>query len=393
MSTASALTSIDFDTATNFLVKEEDEPTIDAFYDSSTFNLILDWAFNNAYSDVIFTSEQTILYRKNRQTYASRQRSLSEAQVADTARWVASEGAAVRALTGEFCDASYATPKCPITGERKRFRTNITRVHSSRCENAVAIVMRTIAGEPWDLAVHKLPKGLQRYCFADSGLNMVVGPMGSGKTTLVTSMIKHINLTTRNYIVTYEDPIEFDFSMITRAAIPVAQTEIHTGIKSFSEALANVTRRSADVIYWGESRDIDSIRSLTVACDLGAAVYTTAHANSVASTIPRLVRMFPAHQRDGMQAALVCALQTLCFQCLLPCTKGGVVALREYLFLDDEVKRKLVDLPLSQLSSEIQNIQLAQGGDLNTALMGLSDNNTITDLVLKQQVEKHTKGH
>ena len=57
------------------------------------------------------------------------------------------------------------------------------------------------------------------------------------------------------------------------------------------------------------------------------------------------------------------------------------------------MKRKLVDLPLSQLSSEIQNIQLAQGGDLNTALMGLSDNNTITDLVLKQQVEKHTKGH
>ncbi len=372
-------------------VPELNEPRIDAFYDIATFHHILEWARRHAYSDVIFTSEQRLLYRRNRQTFASRQSSLSESQVADTVRWIASEGAAVRALTGEFCDTSYATPVCLVSGLRTRFRACITRVYSSRCENALAIVMRTIAGEPWDLATHKLPDKWLRYCFADSGLNMVVGPMGSGKTTLVASMIKHISLTTRNYIVTYEDPIEFDFGQVHDAPIPVAQTEIRAGVKDFAHALANVTRRSADVIYWGESRDLDSIRSLTVACDLGAAVYTTAHANSVATTIPRLIRMFPAQQRDGMQAALISALQTLCFQCLIPSSDGNVIPLREYIWLDDAAKSDLIDLPLAQLNLRIQQLQTRQGGDIRVALDELLASGSISSSVYEQQLRKHQK--
>ena len=371
---------------------ELDEPVIDGFYGPDTLNKLLVWAVDNDYSDVIITSEQPILYRRHRLTFRSRQRALSEAQVADTARWLASEGAAVRALTGDFCDVSYATPRCLADGSRQRFRVNVTAIHSSRCENAIAIVLRAVSGEPWDLEQHQLPSALQRSCFSDAGLNLVAGPMGSGKTTLVTSIIKEINLTTQRYIVSYEDPVEFDFGLVEGISIPVAQTEINKGVKSFTDALTNVTRRSADVIYWGESRDPDSIRSLTVACDLGAAVYSTVHANSVATTIQRLVRMFPDEQRDGMQAALIASLQVLVYQRLIPKLNGGAVALREYLVFDDELKDRLMDLPLARLSKEIRRAQLNNGSDLLSALDHLFETGQINRKVHATIKQHFTKG-
>ena len=362
-------------------VVETDEPVIDGFFNVDILNQILRWSQQYGYSDVIITSEQRILYRRHRRTFVSRQRALSESQVADSVRWLSSDGVSIRALTGDFSDFSYRTPGLKTRSDRLRFRVNVTSVYSANCENALAIVMRSVAGAPWPLNHHRLPNDLKPALFNDIGLNLIAGPMGSGKTTLAASIIRRINEQSQRYIVTFEDPIEYDMSLIEGTQIPIAQTEIKRGVKSFNDALANVTRRSADVIFWGESRDPDSIRSLTIACDLGAAIYSTVHANSVANIIPRLVRMFPAEQRDGQQAALISTLQTLIFQRLIPHRTKGLVALREWLIMTDRLRQSLMDVPLAQITERVHEAQLKCRSDAVSSLK---------DLYSQQQISRQT---
>ena len=370
--------------AKRWRVREHNEPSLGSNYNKSVLDDLLAWAHKNGYSDIIITSEQYILYRKFRRTWVSSQNPLSESQVADTVRWLSSDGVSLRALSGAYSDFSYTTPINETCKTKIRFRVNVTSVYSRRCESALAIVLRTIAGEPWELARHNLGSQLVESCLSEVGLNLIAGPMGCGKTTLASSLIRHINTNSQRYIVTYEDPIEFDFGLIGESCIPVAQTEIGKGVKSFSQALANISRRSADVIFWGESRDLESIRSLTIACDMGAAVYSTVHANSVASTIGRLVRMFPQGQRDGMQSALISSLQTLILQRLLPAKNGGLIPLRESLMLDDEIKDQLIDLRLDNLNTAILVLQRKQHSDPLTALSRLFNEDLITESVYQR---------
>jgi len=356
------LSSADMAGGPSFVVPESHEPLIDAFFGPESVNAFLAWAATNGYSDVIFTTNRRITYRKYRKTYVSRQNSLTESQVDTVAATLISEGASVRALTAKPTDSAYATPKDADTGARHRFRVNLTAVQAHDSDNSIAIVCRSIPGKPWEYSRHNVDAALEAALFPDIGLSIVSGPMGSGKTTLTASIIRKITEETQKYIVTYEDPCEFDFSLLN-SAIPVAQTQIGRGVESFSDALGNVTRRSADVIYWGESRDPDSIRSLTVACDLGAAVYTTAHANDVAETIPRLVRMFPSDKRDGMQAALVSTTSSIIFQRLIPAKNGGVIPFRTHLVLTDNFKGRVIDLELGALARETLKEQISQNSD------------------------------
>src|SRR5688572_23417120 len=127
----------------------------------------------------------------------------------------------------------------------------------------------------------KLPAVLKRLADLRSGLVLVTGPTGSGKSTTLAAVIDHINRYQRRHIVTIEDPVEF-VHQNNRSIITHREVGEHTD--SFANALRGVTRQDADVVLVGEMRDLETIALALSAAATGVLVYGTLHTNSAGKT-------------------------------------------------------------------------------------------------------------
>jgi twitching motility protein PilT len=153
-----------------------------------------------------------------------------------------------------------------------------------------------------DFAQLNLPvELLRKFCEESTGLVLVCGPAGSGKSTTIASMIDFINENREKHIVTIEDPIEFLFkskkSMIN-------QRELGADVLSYPAALKYVTQQSPDIIYIGNVRDEDTMRAAIAATELGTFVFTTFHTVNALQTITRMVNFFPPHLHEEVRMQL-----------------------------------------------------------------------------------------
>lgn len=191
-------------------------------------------------------------------------------------------------------DFSYEVPKL------SRFRVNVLR-HV----NGVGAVFRTIPQHIKNLDELRLPPVIRQLARNRKGLILVTGPTGSGKTTTLASMIDFINRERRGHIITIEDPIEY---MHSNQKCLVSQREVGTHTASFSAALRSALREDPDVILVGEMRDLDTINLAVTAAEMGILVMGTLHTNSAASTIERIINVFPASDEPYIRATLSTSL-------------------------------------------------------------------------------------
>jgi twitching motility protein PilT len=201
-----------------------------------------------------------------------------------------------------------------------RFRAN---VHRQR--GAVEAAFRIIPEKIRTLRQLGLPSVLEELARKDSGLLLVTGPTGSGKSTTLAAMVDQINHERRCMIVTIEDPIEYVFR--NRNCI-VKQREIGLDTKSFEIALREALRQDPDVIVVGEMRDLETIRTALTAAETGHLVLATLHTPDVMQTIDRIIDVFPPHQQNQVRLQVANTVQGIVAQQLLPLTggKGRVVA-------------------------------------------------------------------
>ena len=154
-----------------------------------------------------------------------------------------------------------------------------------------------------------------------NGLILITGPVGSGKTTTLASMVAYINETREDHIITVEDPIEV---VQASKGCNVTQREVGNHTKNFHSALKGALREDPDVIIIGELRDLETIEMAITAAETGHLVIGTMHTSDAATTLNRLLDVFPAAQQTQIRASVAESLRGIVCQRLLPGIEGGV---------------------------------------------------------------------
>jgi twitching motility protein PilT len=184
------------------------------------------------------------------------------------------------------------------------------------------------------------------------GLVLVTGPTGSGKSTTLATIVDHANRTRRDHILTIEDPVEF---VHQSQRCLVNHREIHTHTRSFASALRGALREDPDIIMVGELRDLETIALALEAANTGHLVMGTLHTTSAASTIDRIIDIFPANEQAQIRASLADALRAVIAQTLfrrvdLP----GRVAAQEILLATPAVRNLIREHKVHQIATTIQ---------------------------------------
>jgi twitching motility protein PilT len=242
-------------------------------------------------------------------------------------------------------------------------------------ERGAAAVFRIIPEKIVPLAELNLPPSVDKVVDLRSGLVLVTGPTGSGKSTTLASIIDKINQTFARHIVTIEDPVEF-VHQSKRSVL--SQREVGTDSLSFATALRAAIRQDADVILVGEMRDLETISLAITAAEMGALVFGTLHTNSAAKTIDRIIDAFPPERQPQVRASLAESLQGVIAQLLLRTIDGkGRVAVNEILFGGGGLSNLIREGNTPMINSLISSGR-AQGMQLmDDALMTLAERKTI----------------
>jgi len=197
-----------------------------------------------------------------------------------------------------------------------------------------------------------LPEEIEDLTRLSSGLILVTGPTGSGKTTTLNFMIDLINSERRCKIITVEDPVEYIHSQ--KKAI-IVQQELYTDVKTFGSALVHVLRQDPDVICVGEMRDLDTTATALTAAETGHLVIATCHTPNAFQTIERIVSIFPDTQQPQIVAQLANCLKGVLAQRLIPtANKKSRVLATEFLLVEPAAQRHIREHEFHQLVSVIQ---------------------------------------
>jgi len=227
-----------------------------------------------------------------------------------------------------------------------RYRFNVYRQRGS-----VGAAMRVIPHEIPSLEQLRLPPILRDLTRRHSGLILVTGPTGSGKSTTIASMIDVINTERECHIMTIEDPIEY---LHQHKSSMINQRELGTDTDSFGNALKAVLREDPDVILVGEMRDLETISAAITLAETGHLVFATLHTRSAPATVDRVVDVFPAHQQEQIRVQLSTSLEAVVSQQLLPRLGGGRVAAIEVLVATSAVRNLIREGKTYQIYSVIE---------------------------------------
>ena len=197
-----------------------------------------------------------------------------------------------------------------------------------------------------------LPPIIAHLADLSSGLILLTGATGSGKSSTVAAIINHINQTRRCHIVTIEDPIEYIHS---HDQATVDQREVASDTNSFSEALRRVLRQSPDVVMIGEIRDRESAQVAITLAETGHLTLSTLHTRGAVATIDRLIDMFPAEQHIQMRAQLSASLVGVVWQRLLPrVDQKGLVLACEVMIMTPAIRALIRKANTHEIYSAIQ---------------------------------------
>lgn len=222
-----------------------------------------------------------------------------------------------------------------------------------------------------------IPKIMREVIKRPSGLVLVTGPTGSGKSTTLASILDTINRDEYGHLITIEDPIEF---VHPHKNCVVNQREVGVDTKSFHNALRQILRQDPDFILVGELRDVETIEMALTMAETGHLVFGTLHTNSAVQTVNRVINVFPPHQQSQVRQLLSFTLQAVLSQCLLPKADGkGRAMACEVLIPTMGIRNLIREEKIHQIYSAMQTGQGETGMQtMNQHLISLIRSGVVT---------------
>jgi len=243
--------------------------------------------------------------------------------------------------------------------------------------NSVCLACRQVQAEIPTIEDLCLPEVCKKLALKDSGLVLICGPTGCGKSTTLAAMVGYMNNNVRRNIITIEDPIEY---VHTDNLCSFSQRQVGTDTRSFNIALRQALRQDPDVILMGEMRDLESIATTLTAAETGHLVLTTLHAPNAIQAIDRIIDVFPPHQQPQVRTLLSFVLEGILSQQLLPKANGAGLALALEVMVPNSAIRNLIrEDKIHQIYGQMQVGQLKFGMQtMNQSLFSLYERGLIT---------------
>lgn len=260
-----------------------------------------------------------------------------------------------------------------VDGVRWRFRVNMLKQMGH-----MGLVARRVSNWIPNFEGLNLPPSMVDLCKYDQGMVLLAGVTGSGKTTTIASMLNWINATYRKHILTLEDPIEFIY---TEDKCLINQREIGLDVKDFEIGMKHAVREDPDVMLVGEMRDRETFMTAIHAAETGHLVFGTIHASSAATTIGRILDLFPAEMHPALRSAIAMNMKGIVAQKLLPSIKPGVgrVPTVEIMTFTPTVRKLILEEKDDKLSDAIR---MSKQDGMQDFTMSL------TDLVQRDLVDR-----
>lgn len=242
----------------------------------------------------------------------------------------------------------------------------------------LSLVARRVNNSIPNFAGLGLPPSMESLCNFPEGLVILAGVTGSGKSTTIASMLDYINEREPLHILTVEDPIEFTF---TDKKAYINQREIGLDSKDWHKALKDAVRQDPDIILVGELRDVETFEAAVHAAETGHLVFGTIHASSAATTINRILDLFPPEKHGAIRKALANNLKAVVAQKLLKGLKKSRVPTNEIMIVNPTI-RKLI------ATEEDAKLQDAVKMFYNEGMVDFTEN--LRQLVERGDVDKAT---
>ena len=227
-----------------------------------------------------------------------------------------------------------------------RFRTNVFQQRGTFC-----LAMRYVKTRIPEFEELGLLPIVAKIAEAPRGIVMVAGATGSGKSTTLAAMLQHLNRTSRDHVITLEDPIEYVFE---DDKCVIEQREIGLDTPSYPHGLKYVLRQDPDIIMIGEMRDAISFQAAIGAADTGHLVLSTLHTTTASQSVTRILDFFKAEDREQVRRQLVGTLQAVICQRMVQTVEGGVTVALEILISNSTVRKLIEENRLDKLPAAIE---------------------------------------
>ena len=224
------------------------------------------------------------------------------------------------------------------------------RVNAYRQRGSAAAVIRLVSFDIPDWQELGIPPQVMELAAMESGMILVSGTAGSGKSTTQACLIDRINRTRDCHIVTLEDPIEF---LHRHQKSIVSQREVSIDTRDYLSALRACVRQVPDVILLGEMRDAETMQTAISAAETGHLVIATLHTKGAVNTIDRIIDMFPGNQQPQIRVQLSAVLRTVISQQLLPTTDDTLLPVFEIMRMTDAIRTLIRDNKSHQIDNTI----------------------------------------
>ena len=305
------------------------------------FNSLLEMMSKKMASDLHLSAGDKPFGRIHSHLKALNDRIYTEAELSEISEQIMTSEQKEAFETARSVDIGYSYKKL-------RFRINL---YLSRGRKAMAV--RLLDGNLTTLSALNLPPQLSELAQLKSGLVLVSGITGSGKSSTLSALLTEVNDTRADHVITIEDPIEF---MYENNHALFHQREVHRDVPDFASAVRASLREDPDVIMVGEMRDLETMRAVLVAAESGHLVFSTLHTASAVGVIERFVGAFPNGEQELARYRVGMVLKAVIAQKLLPTQNGqGRIPAIEYLLANSAVSNLIVSGKSKQIFSVIES--------------------------------------
>lgn len=337
--------------------------------DTFLYSMIETGGFNDLY----FSTGYRVIARRSGEVMPVSQNAMDTYSVELIIKRLFGDSALGRLASGGDDDGDYSIADPKERGKRFYFRTNAQAIQALGGGRGVSICIRAIDQVPPSLDVLNMEEEVTNNFFPTSGIVLIGGPTGSGKSTSQASlMTEHMSNRQKNKVIqTIESPVEYRYDHLEHANNVIFQSsvgEFKADLKSFAQGVRGTLRRGTDGTIVGEMRDLETIEAALIAANTGQTVWGTVHCNSIAQMPERMIKVFPHEVRSQIRYDFYSNLRLAMHQSLFlsPHPEHKRVVVREYLVVTQKMREALIDCPLEKEKQLFKQFMTEHG---KTALM------------------------